>query len=266
MELFEITTQQERRRVAPLFDGLEDSLIDSFVQGYGGYGWCDDLSFPRCALIVSRTFDIVFYGGDSTCENAKELAAVVPEGCASKKECLLIPCEEGWMPLLEQARPDKKCERHTRYRMKRERLGFNKEQLREYMRALPDGYVLLGMDEELYEQAKAQDWSHDLTVAFDTAEDFVEMGIGFCVLKDDEIVAGAASLGVFDEGIEIQIDTREDHRRQGLALACGAALVLNCLAQGKYPCWDAAHEGSLALAQKLGFHLKQPYQAIRVVG
>lgn len=261
MEIYEITTQQERRRVAPLFAGLEDSLIDTFVQGYGGYGWCDDLAFPRSAMIVSRSFDFVFYGGDPASENAKDLASVVPEGC--KGEVLLVPCDDGWLPLLEETRQGK-CRRTTRYRMKRDKAGFNKELLRQYTRDLPDGYVLLGMDEEMYDLAKAQEWSRDLCVGFETAEDFVEKGIGFCVLHGEEFVAGAASMDIFDDGIEIQIDTHKDHQRKGLALACGAALVLNCLAQNKYPCWDAAFEGSLHLAEKLGYQLKAPYTALFV--
>ena len=42
------------------------------------------------------------------------------------------------------------------------------------------------------------------------------------VLKDGELVAGASSYSTYDKGIEIEIDTREDHRRKGLAYACGA--------------------------------------------
>ena len=39
------------------------------------------------------------------------------------------------------------------------------------------------------------------------------------------------------------------------APACGAALVLTCLARGLYPSWDAANRESVALAEKLGYRL-----------
>ena len=39
-------------------------------------------------------------------------------------------------------------------------------------------------------------------------------------------MAGASSYTVYDGGIEIEIDTRPDVRRLGLALACGARLIL----------------------------------------
>lgn len=74
-------------------------------------------------------------------------------------------------------------------------------------------------------------------------------------------VAGAASYTVYDGGIEIEIDTRPDLRRLGLALACGARLILDCLDRGLYPSWDAHDLRSVALAEKLGYHLDRHYQA-----
>ena len=72
-------------------------------------------------------------------------------------------------------------------------------------------------------------------------------------------VAGASSYTVYRGGIEI--DTRVDFRRQGLATACGARLILNCLERGLYPSWDAHSRASLSLAEKLGYKLDRPYPA-----
>ena len=69
-----------------------------------------------------------------------------------------------------------------------------------------------------------------------------------------------------DKGIEIEIDTREDHRRKGLAYACGAKLVLECLEKGLYPSWDAQNKWSVALAEKLGYHFSQEYVAYEIIG
>ena len=49
-----------------------------------------------------------------------------------------------------------------------------------------------------------------------------------------------------------ETDTREDHRRKGLAYACGAKLILECLERELYPSWDAQNMWSVALAEKLG--------------
>ena len=57
------------------------------------------------------------------------------------------------------------------------------------------------------------------------------------------------------------IDTRPDLRRRGLALSCGARLILTCLDQGLLPSWDAHDRRSAALAEKLGYRLDRPYPA-----
>ena len=86
------------------------------------------------------------------------------------------------------------------------------------------------------------------------------------VLKDGELVAGASSYSTYDKGIEIEIDTREDHRRKGLAYVCGAKLILECLEEGLYPSWDAQNKWSVALAEKLGYHFSHEYVAYEIMG
>ena len=86
------------------------------------------------------------------------------------------------------------------------------------------------------------------------------------IIKDGELAAGASSYSRYKGGIEIEIDTREDHRRRGLAYACGAKLILECLGKGLYPSWDAQNMWSAALAEKLGYHFSHEYTAYEVVG
>ena len=73
-----------------------------------------------------------------------------------------------------------------------------------------------------------------------------------------------SSYTAYQEGIEIEIDTREEYRRMGLAYACGARLILECLARGIYPSWDAHNLESAALAEKLGYHYDRPYTAFLI--
>ena len=61
-------------------------------------------------------------------------------------------------------------------------------------------------------------------------------------------------------GGEVEVDTAPEVRRQGLASACAARLVLTCLEQGLYPSWDAHTRVSLALAEKLGYHSAGEYR------
>lgn len=99
----------------------------------------------------------------------------------------------------------------------------------------------------------AQGWSRDFCSCFDGPGDFVRRGLGVAALWEGVPVAGASSYIIYEGGIEIEIDTRPDHRRRGLAAVCGAALILMCLERGLYPSWDACDLRSVALAEKLGY-------------
>ena len=65
-------------------------------------------------------------------------------------------------------------------------------------------------------------------------------------------------------GIEIEIGTREDYRRKGLASVCGAKLILECMDRNLYPSWDAQNKWSVSLAEKLGYHFERAYPAYEI--
>ena len=84
--------------------------------------------------------------------------------------------------------------------------------------------------------------------------------------KGEELVAGASSYSSYRGGIEVEIDTREDQRRRGLAYVCGARLILECCSRSLYPSWDAHNLWSVALAEKLGYHFDHSYTAYETEG
>ena len=87
---------------------------------------------------------------------------------------------------------------------------------------------------------------------------------GMVILKDEEIVAGAASYTRYNEGIEIEVDTMESERRKHLATIACSALILQCLEENLYPSWDAQNMNSVCLAQKLGYEFDHEYAAYEV--
>ena len=78
------------------------------------------------------------------------------------------------------------------------------------------------------------------------------------------MVAGASSYSRYNDGIEIEIDTKTEHRRKGLASVCGAKLILECLDRDLYPSWDAQNMWSVGLAEKLGYHYSHTYTAYEI--
>lgn len=108
--------------------------------------------------------------------------------------------------------------------------------------------------------------NREWVIQYDTYDLYQEYGLGAIILKDGEPVSGASSYAGYMGGIEVEIDTRKDYRRRGLAYICGAKLILECLKRGWYPSWDAHNVWSVALAEKLGYHLDHEYEAYEVMG
>ena len=78
-------------------------------------------------------------------------------------------------------------------------------------------------------------------------------------MKEGQVVCGATSFSIYDDGIEIEIATHPEHRKKGLATITASALILDCLDRGIYPSWDGANNESVKLAEKLGYVFKESY-------
>lgn len=237
--------------IASLFGGWDETLLWSCLQGYMGEAWANDSKAPASAQIIIG--DFCFFAGVPDITLVKNIPASFPS-----KLILMIPQTEPWAELIEQTYPGK-FKRSLRYAIKKEPNILDRNRLQRYIDALPPGFVLSMMDETLYHKAKAETWSRDLCSQFPTWASFQEHGIGVMARYGDTPVSGAASYTVYDKGIEIEVDTEPTFRRKGLALACCAMLILACLDRGLYPSWDAHDLRSVALAEKLGYHLDKEY-------
>lgn len=170
----------------------------------------------------------------------------------------MVPRNRQWEQAIERVYGNS-VTRRLRYATHKEVDAFDTAKLRAIVAALPRPYELRRIDAALYRQVMALEWAADLCENFAGQDDFLANGLGILVLRQGEIVSGASSYTYYRGGIEIEIDTRQDQRRRGLALACGAQLILDCLDQNLYPSWDVYSLDSLALAQKLGYHLAGEY-------
>jgi hypothetical protein len=101
---------------------------------------------------------------------------------------------------------------------------------------------------------------------FKSRNDFLARGIGFGIrhIGHKGFVAGCSTYTISSTSLEFEIETAREYQRRGLALVTGARMVQFCLESGLEPCWDAAHEGSALLAEKLGFVGRRKYTAYRV--
>lgn len=241
--------------LSPLFRGWDETLIWSVLQGCMGKAWADREEAPTAALLWLG--DFLFLGGDWQCPAARELAGYVPEGF-SVEEAIVIPQNSHWQKLVEEAHQGR-VEVLSRFALRKEPQVFDRAELQAFRDSLPPGFTLKAIDRQLYSAILQTPWAWDLCGRFPTWEDFEAHGHGFVALYGDELAAGASTYSWYREGIEIEIDTKKEFRRQGLALCCASALILHCLDRGLYPSWDAANRASVALAEKLGYHFSHEY-------
>lgn len=251
--IYEIT---DPTNVSSLFDNWEETLIWSCLQGIMGKIYADDLNSPTAAMAVLGDFS--FFAGKPNIE----LAACKPVWCM-QNFMIMVPQNNSWQDTILQFYQEK-AKIVSRYAIKKEPYCFDKEKLETIIAALPEPYKLCMIDENLYHLCKAESWSADLVSQFSDYESYRNLGIGAVICKDNTIVSGASSYSRYQEGIEIEIDTREDYRRKGFASVCGAKLILECLKRNLYPSWDAQNKASVSLAEKLGYHYSHIYTAIEI--
>jgi hypothetical protein len=130
--------------------------------------------------------------------------------------------------------------------------------------SLPRDYRLLQIDASTY--GAFRDLNETFVANFASKEDFLSRGVGFGVVHIGRagFVAGCSSYTISSRCLEFEIETRRDYQRRGLALVTGARMIEHCLEGGLEPCWDAAHEGSAVLAERLGFVGRRRYTAYRI--
>lgn len=245
--------KEDMGKIVPLFEGWNETIIWSCLQGYMGKAWVDNIQKPVSAQII--TGDFCFFAGVPDMELIKNIPPYFTAPCI-----LMVPCDSQWGTLIEQTYGES-CERFTRYAFKKEPDVFDTQRLQSFIGELSDDYSIWKIDEELYTKIISEKWSRDLCsqLQFSSFAEYDRLGLGFVIKHGNEIVCGASSYTVYDKGIEIEIDTREDYRRKGLATVCGSKLILECLSRGIYPSWDSANKESAALAVKLGYTFDKEY-------
>lgn len=258
MRTEEVTETGLMQRIALLYKGREDTLIASCLQGIMGRAWAvfeEDGQESKAVSALISVGDFLFPAG----RPQKELTERM-KGCMKSGFALAVPKTAGWGELIEEQFPGRFL-RQTRYAMGKKGDGFDTGRLKRFAGQLPAGFSLWPVNREWFERLKGEEWSKDFVSQFSDYGQYSRFGGGFLAVeeKTGEAVSGASSYTVYRGGLEIEVDTKESCRRLGLARACSARLILDCLKRGLYPSWDAANEVSLHLAETLGYRCLRPY-------
>jgi len=218
-------------------------MLAACLQGVMGEVYVDEQEKSASAIAVVG--DFARLGGIPSETLLREFVAM-----RGPAYLILVGSDQGWNRLIEEVFGNK-ARAFTRYALKKNEHSFNEAVLQSTVEALKEGYVLKPIDE--------------LVSLFPSYELYAEHGLGFCALKDGSVVSGASSYYSYPGGIEIEVDTHPEQRRQGLAAACSAKLILTCLQKGLFPSWDAHTKQSLQLALRLGYHFDHEYAAYELL-
>ncbi len=235
-----------------LFKNESETMILSYLQGCEGRAYVDHRLYPQSAQIIVG--DFCFFGGIVHDE-------LLLNVCDS---LILVPQDESWARRIENLYKEK-VHKRIRYALLKKKNSFRQIQYKDIIDSLPQPYHMKKIDISDYYELLSHQWSKDLCLHFENKQDYFQHGFGFVIVYDNEIVAGVSSYTYYHSGIEIEIDTREDHRQKGLAKCLGAQMILECLNRNIYPSWDAHNPVSLHLSLQLGYHFDREYEVYEFV-
>lgn len=252
-----------------LFTGFDYSLsIRAAFQGHNpGRIFVDNVAHPRAAFAL--TVEGYLLTGEH--DNPATLAAlrtflkeqiftgtVFVNGADSLS---LAVDPEAWEARLPELIPTHEIEKLLRYHYLCQELTFD------WRAALPAGYTVRRLDQDLLHDSNIiipeaiTEWT-GLEDLWGTVDNYLTHGIGFCVLRANQVVARCIADCMAGTQIDIGIITAPGHRRKGLATIAAAATVEHCLTHGfqavGWHC-NAENTGSWKTAEKVGFRRNREY-------
>lgn len=243
-------SKANRLKLAEVFRTLKrvDISIPSMIEGQHGKVLVDRRENPSAYALIIGPF--WYFAGDASGSAARGLAAEFPP------YALLMPSAPGWLETIQSVFG----ERLTPF----SRYSFSSAELSEvHLRGLlaqsKHHAAIRAIDAKLASQlANLPDSPFDLS-DFDSPADFAARAPGFALLDGEKLMGLAYASLVCSQGIEVSIFVDEPYRRQGVATALAAQLLLTSLQRGLQPNWDAANQESCRLAEKLGLRFVEDY-------
>jgi GNAT superfamily N-acetyltransferase len=241
-------TNANRLRLAETFrhNPRVDYSIDCVVEGQMGRAYVDDPANPTAWRITIGPF--WYFAGDADGPGGRALLAEFPA------YNLFMPSPPEWVAAAKKMFGERLVG-FPRYSFAAESLS--EAHLSAILDASPHRDRVRRVDAALL--ARSDNFVE--TEDFESADDFLQRGVGYTLLKDDSLAGAAYSSLVCSRGIEVSLFVAEEFRRRGVAMAISAALLLECVRRGLRPNWDAANLESCALAEKLGYTPAGSYEA-----
>jgi GNAT superfamily N-acetyltransferase len=227
-----------------------DMSIECAVEGQLGKVLVDDPGEPTAYCI--RVGPFAYFAGDADSDGGQRLMRSLPA------YNLLMPSPAPWLELARELFGESLQAFH---RFTFSPAELSPEHLASLLSASRWRPRIIPLSAEVATGAAQQPDSFMDLSDFDSPADFIERGFGYSILEDGAMMGVAFTSLVCSQGIEVSIYVEEAHRRQGIATALSAALLLHSLELGLRPNWDAANATSIALAKRLGYVYTGSYEA-----
>jgi GNAT superfamily N-acetyltransferase len=241
--------KEDLHKIAHLFslNQYDKVILYSVLEGYSGSALVDSLENPQVARLDSGTFTIL--GGNPLAPGVLDLIKARPIQ-------IVTPENDEWAKLL-----------HKEFKGTISQIQFtecfsnsiNPSHLDDFINMIPNGYQIKVVDRELAERINQEMDSEYFLEHFQSINDFLIRGIGYCILNNNQIVSAATSTAACQHAIDVEIKTAPDYQRTGLGTIIGASLVKGCLEKNIDPKWLAANDRSCRLAKKLGYTPGESY-------
>jgi RimJ/RimL family protein N-acetyltransferase len=212
---------------------------------------CDDPVNPTWAVVQEPTDNSLYLGGDID-------ASIVAEifGTLRQEGEVLVGL---WLddPRLKLLPPNADYDGRTLEFYDRP-IGKG---LDPYLHPLPEGCKVYRLDRDLIMRTE---WGPKDVQAAGGLEVWEQTRFGYCVMRDDEVLAeatvGPPALGLYEPGVF----TQEAHRGKGYATITAAHLIQEIESLGGQTYWNCAKQNvaSAAVARKLGYGIEKEYRCM----
>jgi RimJ/RimL family protein N-acetyltransferase len=246
--------------VLPLLENSKQQVIPfAICEGYNpGRIFVDQKDNPQIVLIWSTVGYYFLFGDPSSIGDLQSISQTltnifIPSSQAmGETGFILIPSSASWKSIMPTLLPSRKV-----IEIKRTHFYFDLDAFkhnRNLHTQIPKGFKIQTIDETIAQKIGVK-------ASWASIEDFLTNGIGFALLKDNEIACTCFSVFSSSKKVEIDVHTNEKFQRKGLAKLICSVFIEKCIELNKIPNWECFwdNEPSVNLAEKLGFVPQDAY-------
>lgn len=239
--MFKIFKTTDFKKIKYLFNDIRFFMGNSVLDGVMGEAYVDNLDHPEFAILIVRNY--CFISGKI---EKKELKKLIEDKLSDYN---IVPSD--YLKIIIEDTFGQNIFKGERYSINKNP-NFKTTELKKYISKINKKFQIKKIDYDMSNRIKKEKF-------INITDDYQKHGVGYCCVYNNEIIGVASSNIFYKDGIEVNIKVKEEYRKLGIATALASSLILECLHEKRKISWDAAHIGSVKLAEKLGFKFHSKY-------